>query len=361
MTTNPQAATTSAAVSRAHLARRAVRPAMPARLMLSSPGGGGKTWTSLVIARELVGPDGDIVVIDTETESALLYADEHVFEHIRWEAPYDPQDLAATIRELETNRSRCIIIDSTSHFWTGAGGTLDIADGRFGGWKTATPAQDEMVDAIMKCKSHVIGCTREKTAYLVGDKAGKQTVEKIGLAPVQREGLDYEFNVHATMDMAHNLSIGKTRCRMLAGKVYRPNHADEMARIYGDWLEGGHPLISKEQATVLRGRAKALPGPEQGSDIRNRCSAEFKDAFGSADNLLAQDLPEAEAMLARYEAEAWPDGKPETAATPAPVVEPVVEPVPAEIDGDGPLLAEMAAAGEPELVAAASSNGRRKS
>lgn len=163
----------------------------------------------------------------------------------------------------------------------------------------------------------------------------KQTVEKIGLAPIQREGLDYEFNVAATMDMGHTLSIGKTRCRQLANKSFRPNHSDEMADIYREWLEGGHPVVSKEQADIVRARVMALPGLADESQIRTRCLAAFKEAFGIADQLLVDDLEEANTLIARFEAEAWPDGKPASAppsgAAPADDAEPVN--VPDDISG----------------------------
>lgn len=300
--------------SRANLVKVAVRPAMPGRFMLSGTAGSGKTWTALIIARVLVGPDGRIIVIDTETESALTYADEHKFEHLPWGPPFDPRDLAATITELGGDTSTAIIVDSASHFWTGEGGTLDIADGKFGGWKVGTPAQDEMISAMLRSKSHVIVCAREKQAYAVTetvkDGRTKQTVEKLGLAPIQRDGVDYEFNVAATIDTDHTISIHKTRCRVLADRTYRPNHADELAEVYGNWLAGGHPIITAEQAQSIKDRVKALPGDTDGSDIRRRCAGTFKVSFGAPDQLLADDLAEAEAMIESFEAEAWPDGKP---------------------------------------------------
>lgn len=295
----------TAATSRAGLIRPAVRPAMPARLMISAPSGAGKTWTALGIARTLVGDTGRIVLIDTETDSALTYADEHVFEHLAWEPPYDPRELAATIHDLSTGTDVCIVIDSMSHFWQGDGGTLDIADGRFGGWKVATPAQDEMVMAILRSRSHMICCAREKQAYAVTesvkDGRTKQTVEKLGMAPIQREGLDYEFNVAVSMDMSHTISVNKTRCRRLAGRIFKPNHQDELADIYADWLAGGHAMPEKDVLDDFRARVVALPKMD-GCDVRTPFLALFKDRFGTTEQLLLEDMDEATVLLVEHEA-----------------------------------------------------------
>lgn len=324
--------------SRAALVKAAVRPAMPARLMISGPAGSGKTWSALTIARILVGEDGLIIVVDTETESALLYADEHRFSHLPWAPPYDPRELAATILELGVDRNVCIIVDSLTHFWHGEGGTLDIADSKFGGWKEATPAQDEMVAAMLRCRAHVIGCVREKQAYSVTETNDngrkKQIVEKVGLQPMQREGLDYEFNVTVSMDMHHGMSVSKTRCRVLAGKSWRAHCEDEMAVAYRDWLAGGHPIIEPSTIAALKARVAALPNSMSvpASDIRPRCVADFKETFGAVDQLLQDDLAEAVALIATYEEEAVEAG----AATAAPETAPEAAPEAAETPPSAP-------------------------
>lgn len=283
--------------SRAGLVRAAVRKAIPARLMLSAPSGAGKTWTALTIARVLAGDVGSIVVVDTEEESATTYADEFAFEHLPWEPPYSPLDLAATITDLAGSHD-VVVVDSMSHFWTGEGGTLDIADGKFGGWKTATPAQDDMVHAILRARSHVIACVREKQAYAQVSRNGRTEIDKLGMEPVQRAGLEYEFNVHATLDMGHHLTIGKTRCRPLAGRTFPPHHADDMAQTYRAWLAGGQPLAAPEVIAGLRERVAAL----EPKDTRTECRRRFKEQFGDPAMLLEEDAKAAEELVASYEA-----------------------------------------------------------
>ncbi len=256
--------------SRLTLAVTAVRPKLKARIMLSAPSGGGKTWTALTIARELCKGDmTKVMVIDTEKDSALTYVDEFRMEnggsflHLPWDAPYSPTDLAATMHDAGRNGFDVIIADSLTHFWTKSGGTLDLADARFGGWKTARPAQDEMVDGILGATAHVIVCVRSKVEYtqVYNEKTRKQEVKKLGMAPQQDATLDYEMNISVELDLEHNMSIGKSRTNDIpVGRVYAPGQAAVFAEHYATWLAGGTEV---ETSTVeaLSERLHALPEP----------------------------------------------------------------------------------------------------
>lgn len=252
-----------AASSRLALASEAVRPHLKARLMLSGPSGAGKTWSLLEIARYIVGPKGTILLIDTERDSALTYADSFAFTHLPWDAPFDPRDLATTLLEAGGSYD-ATIIDSLSHFWTGSGGTLDIADGKFGGWKVARPAQTDLVDAILATTNHVLVGVRSKMDYAqeVGDN-GRQKVVRLGLDPVQDGTLVYEMNVAAEMDMEHRLSVSKSRAEAVAvGRTYAPGHAMDFASDYGDWLKGG-VQIEVPTPEALMALIAALPAEQQ--------------------------------------------------------------------------------------------------
>lgn len=223
-------------MSRLGLAIEAVRPAMKGRMMLSGPSGAGKTYTALSIASKL----GDkTLVIDTEKESALTYADTFQFTHLRWEPPFDPRELAKTLTDCDG--FDVVIVDSLSHFWQKQGGTLDIADGRFTGWKDARPVQEEMVEAILSCPAHVVLCVRSKQKHTQEqDERGKHVVRKLGVGTIQDDTLDYEMNVACEMDLEHNLTVAKSRTTALpVGRLYRPQQVDDMASTYAVWLASG--------------------------------------------------------------------------------------------------------------------------
>jgi len=292
------------------MTRRAVRRAGSARLALSGPSGAGKTWTALSIAQRL----GErIIVIDTEPGDAgqtasSYYADHFRFDVIEWAPPFDPRDLTLTLKDL--GRTRCasdgfwpgadgyqtVIIDSASHFWTGEGGTLEIADQRFSGWKVAGPAQQDLVEAILRSPLHVIVCTRAKQAYEVNevekDGRKKQEVIKLGMAPIQRADLEYEFQVVVMMDQDHVMSIGKTRCLELAGLTFKANHQGEFAELYAEWLTRGDVLVRQEDADLIRQALKLLP-----VERRKEAGAQFTETCGHPDYLLEDKLPAAWALV----------------------------------------------------------------
>ena len=242
-------------MSRLSNAKPAVRPSLKARLMLSGPAGAGKTYSALEIATVL----GErILVIDTERESSLTYADEFTFTHLPWREPYDPRELAQTLGEADVEYD-VIVIDSLSHFWGGQGGTLDIADGKFGGWKTARPAQNDAVQAILSAGCHVIVCVRSAIEHVqeLDTRTGKQVVKKLGLSPKQDKDLEYELNLAAEISIEHKISVSKSRTTAVpVGREFAPGHARDLGKVYAEWLASGEPFADlTEQAAIDTARA----------------------------------------------------------------------------------------------------------
>jgi hypothetical protein len=221
------------------------RTGQKARVALSGTSGSGKTWTALSIATELAN-GGPILSIDTERGSSELYSDYFDFEALDWQPPYDPRELAQELKGL-SKKYAVIICDSLTHFWQGEGGTLDIVDAagqrargnKFAGWKTGTPAQNALVEALLTAECHVIVTMRAKTEYVLEeDGKGRTAPRKVGMAPIQRDGIEFEFTVTADLDQEHRLMITKTRCHLLADKVFQPKREREMAVTLREWLDG---------------------------------------------------------------------------------------------------------------------------
>ena len=293
--------------SRLTLATKAVRPALPARAVFSGPPGAGKTRTSLIVATVLA-EGGDILLIDTEQESALTYADDFTFTHLPWRPPFDPKDLAATITDAG-GQFAVIVVDSLSHFWRGEGGVLDIAGGKFSNWKDARPAHETMVQALLDCKAHFIGCARSKVEH-VQEKdphTGKQVVRKLGMSVIQDDSLEYELNVACELDMDHSFVVSKSRTVAVpVGRVFKPEQAERFAEEYRDWLKGGEPPAPVEFVESIRARIAAMPDA-----VRKECKAAFVASLGRPDTLPESRMAAAEALVARFEAEGpHPDGPP---------------------------------------------------
>ena len=228
--------------------QRATKKQAKARIGLIGPSGSGKTYTALRLATNM---GMRVALIDTERGSAAKYADKFVFDTMEL-IDYNPQNYINGIKEAEAAGYDVLIIDSLSHAWSGTGGILDIVDtatakSRSGnafttGWREATPIHNKLIDSILGANMHIIATMRSKTEYVIEDdgKGGKKP-RKVGMAPVQRDGMEYEFDIVADMDQEHNLIISKTRCDLLDGKVFH-KPGEDLAAIIMQWLSDGEEV-----------------------------------------------------------------------------------------------------------------------
>jgi len=228
--------------------QKATRAKSKLRLALDGPSGSGKTMTALILANHL---GEKIAVIDTEHGSASKYADET--------AP-DGTVLSFDVVELSSfspdSYIKCIeaakdydvlIIDSLSHAWFGKDGVLEIVDqeaaksrsgNTFVAWRKGSPAHHKLVEAILQAPTHVIVTMRTKTEYAMENVNGKMTPKKIGLAPVQRDGVEYEFDIVGDMDLENKMIVSKSRYSALSGQVI-DKPTGKLAQEILSWLNKG--------------------------------------------------------------------------------------------------------------------------
>ena len=228
---------------------KAVKTESKLRMAIAGPSGSGKTYTALAVASALV-PGGRIAVIDTEHGSAAKYADLFSFDVANAAPPYHPDGLVRLVTFAANNGYDVVIVDSVSHYWNGAGGVLDLQEAAtlrttsknsYMAWKEVTPIHQRMVDTLIAIPAHVIVTMRSKQDYiLVTNEKGRQEPKKVGMAPVQRDGFEYEFDVMLDMDIENVGRVQKTRCPALTGAAFTKPGAD-MAGILRDWLSGAAP------------------------------------------------------------------------------------------------------------------------
>lgn len=232
---------------------RATKKKARARIALIGPSGSGKTIDALIIARQLVGPEGKIAVRDSEHGSASKYSDEFTFDSDE-PSDHSPANYMAAIADAVKGGYDCLIIDSWSHAWAGAGGILEQSDKKgkkFDVWKDLTPQQNKMVETILAAPIHIIVTMRTKTEWVL-EKERKQdgrevnVPRKIGTAPVQRQDVDYEFDVVLTIDAEHSVQVDKTRCRELDSKTFDKEHVADIGDVLRTWLVDGEDIDQKK-------------------------------------------------------------------------------------------------------------------
>lgn len=227
--------------------RKAVRKKAKLRLGIAAPSGAGKTYSSLLMA---FGLGEKVGLIDTEQGSGDLYADLGDYDIIQIEAPYTIDKYLQAIKAFEQAEYDVIIIDSLSHAWAGDGGLLDkqsrMTGNSYANWRQITPEHNALVNAILQSPSHIIATMRSKQEYvLVENEKGKQAPQKMGMAPVQREGMEYEFTVMFDINVQHNASTTKDRTRLFDGKIFKITK--ETGEELLTWLNDG---VTKEQAEL---------------------------------------------------------------------------------------------------------------
>lgn len=228
------------------------------RMTIDGPAGSGKTYTALRFAHAL---GGRIALIDTERGSASKYTGEAP-DGIPWAfdtvnlTQFSPERYTEAIMAAGRYGYNVLVIDSLSHAWEGVGGALELkqkAGESWSAWRNVTPIHNRMIDAILQAQLHVITTMRSRMEYMPEtDDRGKITgVRKIGMSPIQRPGMEYEFDLVCDMDWSHILTVSKSRCSAVADlKIERPG--PEFMQPVIAWLSDGvvPPALSNEGATM---------------------------------------------------------------------------------------------------------------
>ncbi|MBQ6773864.1 MAG: AAA family ATPase [Synergistaceae bacterium] len=232
--------------------RKAERRKAKLRLAITGPAGSGKTYGALLIAQGL---GGRIAMIDTENGSGDLYADTCDYDVQTLTAPYTIPKYLEAIHEAEQEGYDVLIIDSLSHAWSGEGGLLDVhskltstskSGNSYAAWNKITPMQNRLIETMLASKCHVIATMRSKTDYaIMQGGSGKTEVRKVGLAPVQRDGVDYEFTVVFDLSMEHTVTVSKDRTSLFDKQVFVLSK--DTGRILNNWLNtGADPVLNAQ-------------------------------------------------------------------------------------------------------------------
>jgi DNA polymerase III delta prime subunit len=278
--------------------QKATKKKAKARVAFIGPSGSGKTYTALTVARAL---GKRIAVIDTERGSASKYSGDVADFDVCELETFAPKKYIDALHFAAAQGYDVVVIDSLTHAWTGEGGLLDQKDkhsgkNSFDAWRTLTPQHNALVEAILGYPGHVIATMRVKTEYVIEEDArGKKVPRKVGLAPVQRDGLEYEFDVVADMDPDNCMHVSKSRCPALAGASIRKPGAD-VAKTLAAWLDDGVEAAAKVEKPAVQAPPRKVVETASGEVIEvPNTFAECRDAMEL--HMFAKDKREALAAL----------------------------------------------------------------
>lgn len=193
-----------------------------------------------------------ICLIDTENNSGSLYVGTKVggvtigeYLSINLEPPYSAARYLEAINAAESAGVEYLIIDSLSHAWTGVGGMLELqgniasrSGNSYTAWREVTPQHNALIDKILQCRMHVAATMRTKVEYAIEENdRGKKTPRKIGLAPVFRDGVEYEFSTFFDIAQDHTANASKDRTGMF-DRQYFLISPETGERLY-QWLSSG--------------------------------------------------------------------------------------------------------------------------
>ena len=223
------------------LFKKAERKRAKLKIAITGPSGSGKTYSALQLASGL---GKKIALIDTENDSASLYADRFEFDTVNIEPPFTAKKYIEAIQAAEASGYEVLIIDSLSHVWAGEGGILDRKSAKdnqggnsYSNWAQFTKEHEELKSKLLYADLHIVGNMRSKQDYILEtNEKGKQAPRKVGLAPIQREGMEYEFTVVFDVSMDHSFHVSKDRTGLFDGRIEKmnPKHGEELIA----WLNG---------------------------------------------------------------------------------------------------------------------------
>lgn len=243
--------------------KKATKAQAKLRAAIFGPSGAGKTFTSLRVA---TGLGGRVAVIDTERGSASKYADRFEFDVLELE----DQSIAGycqAIADAGKAGYQVLVIDSLSHGWQTLLEEVELlAKAKYRGntwsaWSEGTPLQRKLVQAILAFPGHVIGTMRSKTEWTTVDNNGKKTPQRVGLAPEQGKGVEYEFDLLVEISTDHVANVIKDRTGKFQDKLL-DKPGEDFGRQLASWLEDGTPA---PVADAIAPPAKAASKAAQGS------------------------------------------------------------------------------------------------
>jgi len=263
---------------------KATRTGVKPLIGFYSESGCGKTMSAMLLARGLVGKDGKIVMIDTESGRGSLYADviPGGYDVLHLREPFSPMRYIEAIKAVETSGAQVGVLDSGSHEWEGLGGVIDMAtereqkSGKSGlhNWREPKLEHQKFMLKLLQSPLPWIICLRAKFKTRQGKNAQGRTeiVKDEHTSPIQAEDFIFEMTCHGEVMPDHTFRL--TKCSHPALRQAMPNNeltTIEHGQRLAHWCASpGGPGTQKngngkgELLGKLRGLTEAIHGWKAG-------------------------------------------------------------------------------------------------
>jgi len=235
--------------------QKATRKKVKLKLAITGPSGSGKSFSALRLS---MGLGGKVAFIDTENGSASLYSDRFSFDVMELSPPYLVTKYIDAINAAIDLGYETIIIDSLSHAWAGEGGILQRKSdydlqgkgNSYTNWAKFSKEQEFLNSKILNANANIIVTMRSKQDYqMIEDDKGKSKVQKLGLAPIQRDGMEYEFTTVFDVQMSHKAEASKDRTGLFIDQIFQIT--EDTGKILRKWVDSGVEQLSREDTEKL--------------------------------------------------------------------------------------------------------------
>jgi hypothetical protein len=241
---------------------KAVRRRTPMLISVAGVSGSGKTYSSLLLAAGLAGPNGRVGFLDTENGRGSMYADSpgikaalpNGYEIADMREPFAPSRYTDAIQDFVAAGVNVLVIDSMTHEWEGYGGCADIAEkGRQRGmddWATAKREHKRFMNRMLASSIDIICCLRAREMIEIKKAGGKTEVVQLGVQPVCEKNFMYEMTLSMMIEAGtHRPLIQKCPEPLLPlfqGET--PLVTKDMGAKLLAWCEGGSKVAAPQRS-----------------------------------------------------------------------------------------------------------------
>jgi hypothetical protein len=225
----------------------AKREKLKLKLAVTAPSGGGKTYSSLLLAAGLAEGDWSKVgVLDTE-QSAGLYADLGPYMVAPFKKPQSSVRYIEAIDFLIDAGMEVLILDSITPEWDWClEYHSNLSGNSFVNWGKVKPFHNKFMAHIINAPVHIICTIRRKKEYGLENEGGKTKVEKLGMKQQQQEDAEYEFTTVWALNQNHLAKAEKDRTGLF---MDRPEFVIDQStgKELLNWTNGG--ALTKQHYT----------------------------------------------------------------------------------------------------------------